>query len=94
MDIQDSATLVLIGINVILTLVLVIIYFRNYRTISSKMTLGLVIFGVAFLAKNVLDFFFYNLILQEGIFGLTTFHLTVNFFQMIALIILAWVTWK
>jgi len=94
MPVEDTVTLGLIAINVILTLVLVIIYFKNYRTISSKITLGLVIFAVAFLAENLLDFYFYNSLLQQGITGITTFHISVNFLQMIALLILVWVTWK
>jgi len=94
MQLEDIATLGLIGINVILTIVLVIIYFKNYRTISSKITLGLVLFAIAFLVQSILNFFFYNILLQQGIFGLTTFYLSAGLFQMVALLILVWVTWK
>jgi hypothetical protein len=94
MPLEDSITLALIALNIVLTLVLAVIYFRNYRTISSRMTLGLVVFAIAFLAENALDFFFYNSLLEQGITGVTTFHLTVNFLQMVALLILVWVTWK
>lgn len=94
MPLEDTAILGIIILNVILTIILAIIYFRSYRTISSKMTLGLVIFAVAFLAEHILNFFFYNSLLEQGITGITTFHFTVNVLQMIALLILVWVTLK
>jgi len=94
MPIADNITLGLIAINIILTIALVVIYMRSYRAISSKVTLGLLVFAGAFLLENLIDFYFYNSILQQSIFGLTTFHLAVNFIEMIALLVLAWVTWK
>ncbi|MBL7160453.1 MAG: hypothetical protein ISS93_01210 [Candidatus Aenigmarchaeota archaeon] len=94
MPIADDVTLVLIGINILLTVILVLIYLRSYRAISSKLTLGLLVFAGAFLIENVLDFFFYSSILQQSIYGLTTFHMAVNLLEMVALLILAWVTWK
>lgn len=94
MPLEDTAILGVIVVNIVLTLILASVYFRNYRAISSRITLGLVVFTLAFLAENLFDFFFYNSILQQGITGLSTFHLTVNLFQMAALVILLWVTWK
>ena len=91
---QDDLTLALIAVNVILTFVLVFIYFKNYRKISSKLTLGLVLFASAILVKNILDFFFYSSLIQQGITGITTFHLVGNILQLIALAFLVWVTWK
>lgn len=94
MAIQDDITLVLIAANIILTLILVVIYLRNYRTISSKMTLGLVIFAGAFLLENIIDFVFYNTLLAQGVTGITTFYSGVNGLELVALLVLAWVTWK
>ncbi len=94
MAFEDTLTLAVIILNIVLTLVLVVIYFRSYRRISSKVTLGLVIFAFAFLPENLFDFYFYNSLLQQGITGITTFHTSVNVFQLVALVILVWVTWK
>ena len=94
MPVVDTIVLGIIAVNVLLTLILAVIYLKNYRTISSRVTLGLAVFAIAFMLKNLLDFFFYNSLLQQGITGLTTFHLSVNVFTMIALVILVWVTWK
>ncbi len=94
MPLEDLITLGTIAVNILLTLVLIGVYFKNYRTISSKMTLGLLLFAIAFLAENVLDLFFYNIILQQGIFGMTTIITSVNLLQLAALAVLLWVTWK
>ena len=94
MPIQDDITLAVIGINIILTLVLIVIYLKNYGAIKSKITAGLVIFMSAFLVENLVDFYYYNTILSQNIHGLTGFGLGVNVFEMIGLLVLIWVTWK
>ena len=94
MPFADEIILVVIGINIVLTLILSYIYLKSYRAIPSKVTLGLLVFAGAFLLKNIVDLYFYNSLLQQAIYGLTTFNLVVNFIEMIALLILAWVTWK
>ena len=94
MPIEDTAILGINGINIILTIVLLIIYFRNYRSISSRITLGLMLFAGAFLLECVMNFFFYNSLLQQGITGLTTFNLTVNMLEFVALSFLIYATWK
>ena len=94
LPLQDQIALVLIGINIILTILLVIIYVRSYRTISSKVTLGLLFFSLAFLVENIMNFYFYSYLLMQAIFGITLFQLVVNFVEMIALALLLWVTWK
>ncbi len=94
MAIQDDITLALIVINIILTMVLVYVYARNYRKISSRFTLGLLFFSAAFLLENLMNLYFYNSLVQQSIVGFTTFHLTVNFIEMIGLALLLYITWK
>ena len=94
MPLVDDVTLGLIGINILLTLILAAIYLKNYRAISSKVTLGFLFFAAAFLVENLVDFYFYQSILQQAIYGLTTFHFVVNLVEMVALLVLVWVTWK
>jgi hypothetical protein len=92
--IEDSVTLGIIVINVILTLILVYIYMKNYRAISSKVTLGFLFFAGVFLVENIVDFLFYNMLLTQGLFTITSFPFAVNFIEMIGLVVLVWVTWK
>ncbi len=92
--IWDTATLALIVVNVILTLLLVFVYTKNYKQIKSKMTFGLLFFALAFLVENIIDFYFYNLMIAQSAFDFTTIHFTVNLIEMIGLLVLSYVTWK
>lgn len=90
----DMAILGLIAINVVLTILLLLIYLKNHRAVKSKFTWGLLVFAGAFLLENLLNLFFYGMILTQEVYGFTTFQLSVNFLEMIALLILLYVTWK
>jgi len=90
----DELILGLIIVNIILTVVLLLIYSRNYRTISSKFTLGLVFFALAFLVENVLNLLFYGSLLAQGIDFITTYQFIINVLELAGLLILAWITWK
>ena len=90
----DTMVLCLMGINIILTIVLLAIYLKNHRLVKSKMTMGMLFFAVAFLVENVLSLYFYYSILMVGILSITTFNLAVKFFEMIGLLILLYVTWE
>ena len=92
--IQDTITLGFIGVNIILTIILVIIYTKNYKVIKSKMTLGLLFFAVAFLLENIIDLFFYNLMISQLAFDFTTVHFTVNLIEMIGLLVLSYISLK
>jgi len=92
--IQDVLTLGLIVINILLTLVLLVAYTKNYRAIKSKITLGLLFFALVFMVENIIDLFFYNVMIAQLAFDFTTVHFTVNFLEMIGLLILSYVTWK
>lgn len=94
MAIQDIITLSIIGLNIVLTLILVLIYYKSHRLVHSKLTLGLLFFAFAFLVENVVDFFFYNSLVVQSILGFTTIHFLVNFLEMIGILILLYVTWK
>jgi hypothetical protein len=90
----DQIVLGLNGINVLLTVVLIYIFFRNHMLVKSKMTLGMLFFAVMFLIENALSLYFYNSLLMQGITSITTFHLVVKFFEMIGLLVLLYVTWE
>jgi hypothetical protein len=91
---QDDVTLGLIVLNIILTVLLLAIYYKNYRAVKSKLALGLMFFIFAFLLENLLDFFFYNSLVMQSVFGFTTSYFVVNALEMIGLLILLYITWK
>jgi len=94
MPIEDTAVLGLVLINIILTLALVLIFYKNHKLIRSKMTLGMLFFAGAFLVHNIANFYFYNSLIVQEIFGFTTFHLVVNFLEMVGLIALVYISYK
>ena len=90
----DQIVLGLIGINILLTVVLIAIFSRNFKLVKSKITLGMIFFAGAFLLENILSLYFYNSLLLQGITFITTFHLVVKALEMIGLLVLLYVTWK
>jgi len=87
------------AINVVVLLVLVGIWVRNYRELGSKHALGLSIFGLLLLAENALAFFYYVIdpqvaqLLQSAapVAGRAMF--SVQILELLGLLFLAWVTW-
>lgn len=47
------------ALNALLLVALVVVWFRNYRTFESKLTLGLVAFGLTLLVENAVAVFFF-----------------------------------
>jgi hypothetical protein len=92
--IQDTMTVGFIVINIILTILLVVVYTKNYKAIKSKMTLGLLFFALMFLVENLIDFYFYNLMIVQLAFDFTTIHFMVNLIEMVGLLVLSYVTWR
>lgn len=92
-SIVDVAVFIIMGLNVILTAALVMIYARNMKKVGSKFTAGLGIFALAFLIQNIASMYFYKIILL-GYTGLTTFQVAVSGLQLIGLVLLLYVTWK
>ena len=90
----DHIVLGLSGINVVLSVVLLAIFIRNYKAIKSTMLLGMIFFASAFLLENLLRLYFYNTLMMMGITFITTFHLVVKFFETVGLLFILFVTWK
>ncbi len=94
MPLEDSMILGLMALNTLLAGVLFYIYMRNWKSIKSRFTIGLAFFSAAFLTENMLDLYFYNSILEQSLYGFTTFAFAVNFLEFIGLLILLYITWK
>ena len=92
-DPADVIVFGLMGLNVVLTAALVLIYSINFKKLGSKFTVGLAVFAFAFLVQNIASMFFYKEILI-GYSGLTTFQLFVSGFELVGLVLLLYVTWK
>ena len=93
MQVQDIATLGIMFANIILAGILVYIYYTTNRKVKSKITIGLLLFALMFFFENMFDIYFYNSLLAIELIGITTFHLAVNFLEMIGLLVLLYITW-
>ncbi len=94
MVMEDMIVLGITSINIILTALLLILFTKSYKTVKSRLTLGLVFFAAAFLLENLMNLYFYNAILTAGVLGTTTYHLIVAVIEMLALIAILYVNWK
>jgi hypothetical protein len=95
LDAASAAT----ALNVVLLVVLVAIWGRNYREFNSKHALGLVLFGLMLLAENVLAFYYYVLdpnvatLLNSAAPIAGRAMMSVQVLELLALLFLTWVTW-
>jgi hypothetical protein len=94
METTQLAATVLSGLNGLLLVVLVSVWFRNYRTFGSRLTLGLVAFALALLVENALAvYFFFS---AEALYGMSstvqTAVVAMRAFQFLALAFLTYVS--
>lgn len=94
MDTTIAAATALSGLNVLLLAALTVIWVRNYRTVGSALTLGLVAFGIAMLAENALAiyYFFGMAMFYSGDPGVQQAVLVLRALQLVAIAILTYVT--
>jgi hypothetical protein len=95
LDAASAAT----AVNVLLLVVLVGIWARNYREFGSKHALGLLVFGLMLLAENVLAFYYYVLdpqvatLLNSAAPVAGRAMMFVQVLELLGLLFLTWVTW-
>ena len=94
LPVWDMGVLGIAFVNIILTVILVYVFYKNHVLIKSKITAGMLFFAGAFLLENIMNFFFYESIISSGVLGITTFQLGVNIIEMAGLIVLLYVTWR
>jgi hypothetical protein len=87
------------AINVVILLVLVGIWLRNYWELGSKHALGLSVFGILLLAENLLAFFYYVIhpqvaeLLRSAAPVAGQAMSSVQILELLGLLFLTWVTW-
>lgn len=92
-----NATAVLAGVNVVLLLALLSVWFKNYRKFGTMLVLGLIAFGVVMLIENLMAIYFFafsmkmlfsmDITVQKAVMVLRSL-------QFVALVFLTWVTMK
>jgi hypothetical protein len=95
LDAASAAT----ALNLVLLVVLLGIWGRNYLEFRSKHTLGLAVFAVLLLAENLLSFNYYVLDPQVGTYLAQADPVAgkamafVQLFEFVAILFLLWSTW-
>ncbi len=86
-------TLVSVG-NIVLLLLLLYVYWGNYKKIKSNFTLGLIMFAALLLLQNILfsSFLLFHQAFRVADLGLPLFILNIT--EFLALAILLIITWK
>ena len=92
--VQDIAVLAVMLVNSALLIALIFVYLRNYMSVKSSITLGMLLFSVALFLENIMNLYFYKSIMTAGILEITSFQLLVSVFEMAAIIVLLYVTLK
>ena len=95
MDGIDTILIIVNLANIVILLLLLYVYAKNYRNIKSKFNLGLILFSVLFLIENLL-------ILHLGLFQwphiaditIVSHMIAINFIQLLGLLSLLYITWK
>ncbi|MDS0283090.1 hypothetical protein [Haloarcula onubensis] len=89
-----------VGLNVLLLAALIYVWGRNYLQIRSKHTLGLLLFAVLLLGENVFALYFYSLNPLLSAWFSTKVPdpawqamVSLHVFEVVALAVLAWITW-
>jgi hypothetical protein len=93
MSLMLDAARVAAALNVVLLVVLVGVWVRNYREIRAPLTLGSVVFGSFLLAENLVAFYFYTTAPEMPVLALR-FTMMLQVLEFLGIAALAYVTWR
>ncbi len=94
MDAIMLATNVLTAGSTILLGALLYIYSKNLRKITSKFTIGLLVFAILFLVQNAISLFFYFTMMEYYVPAVQMHVFILTLLQAIAFGILLKITWE
>ena len=80
--------------NILMLLVLLWVYLKNYFTVKSKFSLGLIIFAMLLLFHNLANIYFQITMMEPLLFESAYFACLLNGLEAIGLLSLVYVTWK
>lgn len=86
-------TIILHLVNVMLLLVLLYIYMQNYRQLKTKMTAGLVLFALFFLAQSLMNIYFDMTMAMYSSSSAETAAMMLEAVKAIGFAILVWISW-
>ena len=81
-------------LSVIALLLLIYVYYKNFRKIKSKFTIGLMIFALLLLAQNAVSLYFHFTMMQYYVPEVELFECFFTVVQTIAYFVLLKITWE
>ncbi|MBI5224062.1 hypothetical protein HY990_06610 [Candidatus Micrarchaeota archaeon] len=93
MESIDFATIISIA-NVLMSILLLYVYIKNYLKMKLSFTLGLIIFALLFFVHNLVAVYFQFAMIMYYTKDVASFALTLNFLEMIGLMSLVYITYK
>lgn len=90
------ANMILSAVSVIVLSGLLLVYAKNFRSIKSTFSVGLVLFGVLFLIQNIAAVGLYMAMAASGIYGLDMAMpmLALNVTQLVGFGVLFRISWQ
>ena len=82
------------GLNTILLLILLTIYFANYKKIKAEFNLGLFLFALVFLIQKITTIILYITTMMPFAAQVETAMFILEILQTIAFMVLVWITMK
>ncbi len=89
-----TVTTWLAGINVLLLLSILFVYFKSMIRIKSEFTVGLALFAGLFLVQNLVSFYFFFTMTPYFVNAVETHVFILTILQTLAFAVLNWITWK
>lgn len=85
-------TIGLVLMNIVVLLYLTGIYIKNFRSLQSKFTIGLLIFALVFLIENIVASYFYFTMMPYYANGIELPAFLLRLLQTIAFLVFLWIT--
>lgn len=94
MAILMTLTTWLAGINVVLLLSILFVYYKSLVKLKSGFTLGLALFAALFLLQNAVSFYYFTTMMPYFVDAVETHVFILTILQTLAFLVLNWITWK
>jgi hypothetical protein len=89
-----SITMVLSAASTLMLLVLIYIYYTNFKKIKSSFTLGLMLFALLFLVQNLVSLYYYFTMMEFYVEQVSMHVFVLTLLQAIAFAIMLKLTWE
>ena len=89
-----SITLILNAVSIFSLIGLLYVYYKNFKNIKSKFTIGLMIFAALFLLQNLVTFYFNITMMKYYTPEFELYECIFTILQTLAFLILLKITWE